>query len=132
MSLSEKNAKLLLSLMAHRLSMIARLIVVAWIIGGSVHASEPAALGSDGRLHAAREYLGLLENFAGFAEQHWNEKENCYDAAGSGVTWARGNGDVCLVNAVLLTEFPDRAVFSPRKVPREVMLDHVRRTIRTV
>jgi hypothetical protein len=79
-----------------------------------------------------KAYLTMLENFAGFAEQHWNDKADSYDAAGSGVTWARGNGGVCLVNAVLLTEFPDRQTFSPRKIPREVMLDHVRRTLRSV
>ena len=39
--------------------------------------------------------MALLENFAGFAEAHWNEKEQSYDARGSGVTWARGNGGVC-------------------------------------
>src|SRR6185295_7112233 len=44
---------------------------------------------------AAAQYLALIENFAGFAEDHWNEKEQSYDAAGSGVTWARGNGGVC-------------------------------------
>ncbi|HXJ57263.1 MAG TPA: hypothetical protein VNU68_11415 [Verrucomicrobiae bacterium] len=81
---------------------------------------------------AAKQYLGLLENFAGFAEQHWNEKEQSYDAKGSGVTWARGNGGMCLVNAVLLTEFPDKPTFSPRKVPRTVMLDHIRRTLRSL
>jgi len=80
----------------------------------------------------ARQYLGMLENFAGFAEQHWNEKEQSYDAKGSGVTWARGNGGICLVNAVLLTEFPERATFSPAKIPREVLVDHVRLTLRSL
>ena len=77
-------------------------------------------------------YLQLLENFAGWAEQHWNEKDESYDAAGAGVTWARGNGDVCIVYAVLLTALPDRPTISPRKIPREVMLEHVRRTLRTL
>ena len=81
---------------------------------------------------AAQQYIGMLENFAGFAERHWNEKEVSYDAAGSGVTWARGNGGVCLVNAVLLTEFPERELFSPQKIPRGVLLDHVRRTLRSL
>jgi hypothetical protein len=81
---------------------------------------------------AADQYLKLIENFAGWAEQHWNEQQQCYDAQGSGVSWSRGNGDVCLVYALLLTEHPDRAEFSSRKIPRGVMLDHVRRTIRTL
>src|SRR5580765_5607201 len=75
---------------------------------------------------AAQQYLSLLENFAGWAEQRWNEKEQSYDAAGAGVTWARGNGDVCIVYAVLLTGLPDRSTFSPRKIPRERMAEHVR------
>ena len=64
---------------------------------------------------ASAQYLQLIENFAGWAEQHWNEKEQSYDANGTGVTWARGNGDVCIVYAVLLTALPDRATISPRK-----------------
>jgi hypothetical protein len=90
-------------------------------------ASAPAHLNQ-----AGRQYLGLLENFAGFAEQHWNEAAQSYDAKGTGVTWARGNGGVALVHAVLLTEFPDRATFSPRGIPRGVLLDHTRRTLRTL
>ena len=81
---------------------------------------------------AARQYLGLIENFAGFAEQHWNEKEGCYDAHGSGVTWARGNCGVCLVMAVLLTELPERTEFFPQKISRAVLLNHTRRAIRSV
>jgi hypothetical protein len=80
----------------------------------------------------ARQYLGMLENFARIAEQHWNEQEQSYDAQGKGVTWARGNGGVCLVNAVLLTERPERADFSPKQIPRGVMLEHVRRTVRSL
>src|SRR5262245_54530504 len=79
---------------------------------------------------AARQYLALLENFGRFAETHWNEKEESYDAKGSGVTWARGNGGVCLVNAVLLTEFPDRSEFFPQRITRAALLDHTRRAIR--
>src|ERR1043165_8227181 len=84
------------------------------------------------RNSAAREYLGLIENFGGFAEQHWNETQGSYDAAGSGVTWARGNGGVCLVMAVLLTEFPERPEFFPQKISRKILIDHVRRAIRSV
>src|SRR5262249_8301774 len=82
------------------------------------------------RSKAAQAYLDLVENFLGFAEQHWNDKEDSYDAAGSGVTWARGNGGVCLAAAVVMTEYPDRDTFSPRKVERKVLLDRVRRAIR--
>ncbi len=80
----------------------------------------------------ARGYLTLLENFAGWCEDHWNESEGSFDAAGAGVTWPRGNGDVCIAYAVLLTELPDREVFSPKKIKRSVMIDHARRAIRSV
>jgi hypothetical protein len=60
------------------------------------------------------------------------KKTQSYDAAGSGVTWARGNGGVCLVHAVLLTEFPERESFSPQRIRRELMLDQVRCTLRTL
>jgi hypothetical protein len=76
--------------------------------------------------------LRLLENLAGWAEGHWNEKDGSYNAAGTGVTWARGNGDVSIVHAVLLTELRNRPALTPRRVPREVLLDHVRRTLRTL
>ena len=39
----------------------------------------------------ARGYLTLLENFAGWCEEHWNESEGAFDAAGAGVTWPRGH-----------------------------------------
>jgi hypothetical protein len=44
----------------------------------------------------ARGYLALLENFAGWCEEHWNESDGAFDAAGAGVTWPRGNGGVCI------------------------------------
>jgi hypothetical protein len=91
--------------------------------GGAGAAGQPALN------EAARQYLAMLEAFAGFAEQHWNETEESYDAAGKGVTWARGNGGVCLVNAVLFTELPQKATFSPRQIPRAALLDHTRRTL---
>ena len=81
---------------------------------------------------AAQAYLSLLENFAGWCEEHWNAEAGAFDAAGKGVTWPRGNGGVCLTYAVLLTEFPERQEFSPRKIRREVMIDHARRAIRAV
>src|SRR6187401_2665657 len=101
-------------------------LAAAWLFSvvGSAHGAEHNA--------SAVQYLGLIENFAGFAERHWNEKTQSYDAAGSGVTWARGNGGVCLVHAVLLTESPERESFSPQRISRELMIDHVRRTLRTL
>jgi hypothetical protein len=81
---------------------------------------------------AGDRYLTLLENFASYCEQHWNDAQGAFDAADRGVTWARGNGGVAITYAVLLTELPDRQEFSPQKISRAVMLDHVRRAIRTV
>jgi hypothetical protein len=92
-------------------------------------AAAPVAVAPN---RASAQYLRLLDNFAGWAEQHWNEESQSYDAEGAGVTWARGNGDICIVYAVLLTAQPDRPTFSPRKIPCETMLEHVRRTLRTL
>src|SRR6185436_17715381 len=98
--------------------------LLMFVFAASLQGGEASAKESGERSKAAQAYLDLLENFAGFAEEHWNEKEACYDAEGSGVTWARGNGDVCFVNAVLLTEYPDRETFSPKNIHRDVLLDH--------
>ena len=105
--------------------------VVTWLTGFQllVCAAVPTPVKPD---KTAGQYLKLLENFAGWAEQHWNEAEQCYNAQGAGVSWPRGNGDVCIVYALLLTELPKQPIFSPRKIPRTVMLDHVRRTLRTL
>jgi len=105
----------------------ATILLTAWacLAGPAAASPPPPELNA-----AARQYLAVLERFAGFAEQHWNEEAESYDAAGKGVTWARGNGGVCLANAVLLTALPDIQAFSPRQVPRAALLDHTRRTIR--
>src|SRR5215211_3840318 len=84
-----------------------RIGLVAVFVVGSFRAPDGAAQTTNGSTHAAQAYLELLENFAGFAEQYWNEKAESYDAAGAGVTWARGNGGMCLTYALLLTEHPD-------------------------
>ena len=101
-------------------------------LAGSIRVAGAAPPAISPPTEASRQYLTLLENFAGWAEQHWNEQEQCYNASGAGVSWARGNGDVCIVYAVLLTELAERPAISPRKISRDVMLDHVRRTLRTL
>jgi hypothetical protein len=37
---------------------------------------------------AFAQYLQLLEKFASWAEQHWNESEQSHDAKGAEVIWA--------------------------------------------
>lgn len=106
------------------------LFVVGLVAGPTL--GEVASAETANRSKAAQGYLDLLENFSGFAEQHWNEKEQAYDASGAGVTWPRGNGAVCLMNAVLLTEYPNREHFSAKKIPRNQLLDHTRQAIRSV
>jgi len=101
------------------------LLLASWT--GSVGAAAPAELDP-----AARQYLEMLENFAGFASQHWNETTQSYDAKGSGVTWARGNGGVCLVNALLLAESPSKSTFSPQRITRDEMLERTRRALRSL
>ena len=103
--------------------------ILTGIVAAAPLSVRAAAVDAD---RTADQYLGLIERFAGFAERHWNEQAESYDAAGSGVTWARGNGGICLVMAVLLTEFPDRKEFFPKKIQRTFLLDHVRRTLRRV
>jgi hypothetical protein len=109
-----------------------KLIIIAVSIVGGLRARDVAAETGASPTGAAQAYLNLLENFAGYAEQYWNEKAESYDAAGAGVTWARGNGGMCLLHAVLLTEHPNREFFSSKKIPRRVLLDHVRRSIRSL
>ncbi|MCC7084009.1 MAG: hypothetical protein IT427_03255 [Pirellulales bacterium] len=77
-------------------------------------------------------YLSLLDNFIGWAQQHWNESEQAFDAAGSGVSWPRGNGNICVAGAVLLTERPDQKAFSPQQIPRDEIEGRIRQTIRTM
>src|SRR6186713_2798977 len=101
-------------------SVVERMLIVFFALAVGMRAADALST-------PAKQYLGMIENFGGFAERHWNEKEGSYDAAGSGVTWARGNGGVALVMAVLLTEYPERTEFFPQKVPRAVLLEHVRR-----
>jgi len=108
---------------------VAMVLLLVLTAGGRAADDRPAPASLN---QAARQYLGLIEHFAGFAEQHWNEKTQSYDAKGAGVTWARGNGGVALVNAVLLTELPDQATFSPRRIPRHVLFDHTQRAIRSL
>src|SRR5262245_32442797 len=109
--------------------------IVLWVSLAVVSGALQAAPGpgTPARLNrAAIQYLGMLENFAGFVEEHWNAREQSYDAAGRGVTWARGNGGVCLLNAVLLVEYPEKDNFSTRKISRQTLFEHTRQALRTV
>ena len=85
-------------------------------------------------------YLQLIENFVGWAEHSGRFVDSdelepggrCFDAAGRGVTWARGNSNLCLAYALLLEECPRRQRFSIYDVSRSRLEDHLRRTIRTL
>jgi len=85
-------------------------------------------------------YLRLIENFVGWTEQQGkfiasDEQESgggYFEAAGCGVTWDRGNSNLCLVYALLLEEYPDRQSFSIYKIPRRQLEDHLRRALRTL
>jgi hypothetical protein len=85
-------------------------------------------------------YLELIEDFIGYAE-HSRRFESAdtlepgggyFDAAGSGVTWFRGNGNLCIAYAVLLSRCPDRQEFTRYNIPRSVLFDHLRRTLRSL
>ncbi|MEX0643139.1 MAG: hypothetical protein WD468_10590 [Pirellulales bacterium] len=107
-------------------------VLSALLVFGSYQVGHTAEQAGATPQSAAQAYLNLLENFTGFAEQYWNAEAQSYDASGAGVTWARGNGGMCLTIAVLLTEYPDRELFTPKRIPRQVLFDHARRAIRTL
>lgn len=79
-------------------------------------------------------YLDLLEGFLPFAQRFWRDSDlpephtGHYDAAGEGVTQARGAGNVALATATLLVAAPHRDSFAG--IPRGVLVDRVRQTIR--
>jgi hypothetical protein len=81
-------------------------------------------------------YLTLIENFVGWSETRFTDDDTYeagggrFRAAGSGVDWARGNSNLCIAYAVLLTAHPERKTFTVRAVPRAQLADHLRRTIR--
>ena len=83
-----------------------------------------------------RIYLNLIENFVGWAETKFVETDayekggGHFRASGSGVTWARGNSNLCIAYAVLLTAYPERKEFTIHKIPRAQLENHLRRTIR--
>lgn len=85
-------------------------------------------------------YLRLIENFVGWAEhsgrfvgsKEIESEAGYFNAAGHGVTWARGNSNLCLAYAVLLKTFPERREFSIYKVPRSQLERHLCHTIRAL
>ncbi|MCC7475687.1 MAG: hypothetical protein IT425_09840 [Pirellulales bacterium] len=110
-----------------------RKALVGVLMGLSLCGSQTVAAPPVGnRSQAGQAYLDLIENFIGFAENYWNNEADSYDAQGSGVTWARGNGGMCLGIAVLLTEYPDRKCFTSKQIPRKVLFDHLRLATRTL
>ncbi len=85
-------------------------------------------------------YLAVLEDFIGWGEftgkfVNWDSIEpggGFFEAAGSGVSWARGNSNLCIAYGVLLNEFPKRQEFTRHNISRAVLQDHLRRTIRSL
>jgi hypothetical protein len=85
-------------------------------------------------------YLRLIEGFVGWIEDSGTFQEDealekgggSFQAAGAGVTWARGNSNLCIAYALLLTELPEKQQFSRYAVPRARLQDHLRRAIRAV
>ncbi|MBN2475295.1 MAG: hypothetical protein JXB62_11840 [Pirellulales bacterium] len=101
------------------------------------YALRPEALSQERRQQL---YLRLIENFVGWAEHsgrfvetgELEEEAGYFDAAGHGVTWARGNSNLCLAYAVLLGAYPQRREFSIYRVPRSRLESHLRHTIRAL
>lgn len=78
--------------------------------------------------------LSVLAKFVPHAETYWRDSDipesntGRYLATGSGVTQARGAGNIAYVYATLLTARPDQESFGG--VSRGLMLDHTIRSIR--
>ena len=84
-------------------------------------------------------YLKLIEDFLGWAEgEYWVDSDvletggGYFKAKGRGVTWARGNSNLCVAYAVLLSVFPDRQRFTGHGIPRSLLQDHLRKTMRAL
>jgi len=81
-------------------------------------------------------YLTMIENFVGWSEKKFADNDTyekgggCFDANGQGVDWARGNSNLSIAYAVLLTAYPERQEFTVHGIPRSQLEDCLRRTIR--
>ncbi len=114
-------------------------VAVSMLVGGSasVPAIEPDTLPANERRGL---YLALIEDFVGWAESgdHFRDSDDLeagggyFEAQGRGVSWARGNSNLCIAYAVLLSEHVERDHFTRRRVPRRVLRDHLRKTIRSL
>ena len=104
------------------------LAVALLATGAPVRAQVPSSVDKQ------QAYLDLLEAFLPFAQRFWRDSDlpqpdtGHYDAAGEGVTQARGAGNVALATATLLVAEPHRDSFAG--VARGVLVDRVRQTIR--
>jgi hypothetical protein len=100
-------------------------------------AIDPNALPANER---RRLYLSLIEDFVGWAESGDRFRDSdvleagggYFEAAGRGVTWARGNSNLCIAYAVLLSEQTEREHFTRHRVPRRILADHLKKTIRSL
>jgi len=85
-------------------------------------------------------YLDLIEDFVGWCESSERPIDSdelepgggYFNAAGSGVTWSRGNSNISVAYAVLLDAYPERREFTRQRVPRDVLCDHLRKAIRSL
>jgi len=73
--------------------------------------------------------LAIIERFTDRTEDFWDESRGTFDATGAGTTQPRGEGNIALAYATLLTERPDQATFGEEAHPRATLLDHADRTI---
>lgn len=115
---------------ARPLSVVCALALAATLLAGGA----PAAADVPSSAEKQGTYLALLEGFVPLTQRFWREGDlpqpgtGFYDAAGEGVTQARGAGNVALAVATLLVAAPERE--SLGGVPRGVLIDQVRQTVR--
>lgn len=85
-------------------------------------------------------YLRLIENFIGWAETSGNYVDSesleagggFFEGKGRGVDWSRGNSNMAISYALLLTERPEQKLFTIYDIPREQLMDHARKAIRSL
>jgi hypothetical protein len=84
-------------------------------------------------LKIGEDFIGYTENSGKYVQSNAFETGGGYfKASGSGVTWARGVSNVCMVYATILSEFPGKQSFTKYNIPRSQLLSHLRNAIRSL
>ena len=85
-------------------------------------------------------YLGLIEDLIGWGEASGQFVDSeaiepgggYFEGKGHGVTWPRGNSNLCIGYALLLRSYPERGHFTMHRIPRAVLEAHLRKATRAL